>query len=99
MILDKAKAIRSRIIEDYECTEENAAITVIACKTNHMQWELSNITPGYNYFVNCICKAPDGTMKPLCRSFQFVTPCTRPGETKLILQSRTRKEIKVIVAC
>lgn len=32
MILDKAKAIRSRIIEDYECTEENAAITVSLVK-------------------------------------------------------------------
>ena len=53
------------------------------------------VTPGEVYNVNGICKAATGEMKPLCRTFQFTTPCTRPNVTTLLLQSRARRELRV----
>ena len=88
--------LKSRTIaeEDLKAGEENR-ISVSSLGLASSYWTLEDVTPGEVYNVNGICKAATGEMKPLCRTFQFTTPCTRPNVTTLLLQSRARRELRV----
>lgn len=98
--IDKYKVLQTKIIESYECSlEKENAISVCIHLVLLNQWKIDDVTPGNEYNINCISKAPNGEMKPLCLTYKVTAPCTRPDYSPLLLKSKSRKEIVVNPLC
>lgn len=96
LLIDKYKVLQTKIIESYECSlDKENAISVSMQLWLINQWKIDDVTPGNEYNINCISKAPNGEMKPLCLTYKVTAPCTRPDYSPLLLKSKSRKEIVV----